>query len=262
MLEIEKQQMCEFLQNQDNRRYIDVLTTVNMLSERAKIHINYYINNDDFIIEINNDYHFYLTCDENIKFLYELSRDKKPFFCSYDEKIYTNSAFIKRFGVFEPVISRYYGLFNKIRHEIVLPETDEIRQLATVEDFDMADKFAEENEQHGLPTYEVTNFTEFFRKGKTEHHRMYGYFRNNILAAFVTATDFRKTVCHIAFIYTSPKYRHNNIALNLAKHFINEFIEKDIFISYGYAINEASAKTALAAGFELFTTTYDYSTSW
>ena len=262
MKQIENQQMIDFLQNSDSWLYIDLLATLRRTNLQSTL---FYLSRNDFVVAINyfgsnTDYYFNVSCEGNIKFLCELVKNKKTEteyvqLYSYSESIYETPLFVEYFGVCEHFADKQYGLFIPIKHQIVLPETDKIRQL-TVDDCDMAEKFSVSNEQHGLPSWELPNFIDYGLKTGSENHRIYGYFRNNIMVGFLTIASVSENFWHVAYIYTSPEYWQNGIALNLAKHFINEFIDKDAFISYGTAITEASKKTALAAGFELFSVTY------
>jgi len=268
MNKLEKQQMVEFLVTLDNRRYIDILAEM----EKPHLRGEFYADGDNFILEVTNiniknydycEYYIDLSSDANITFFCELINTKKAkvqnlaiAIKSFRSDICKNDHFTAYFKDGVDSVIRQYGLFNSIKHDIILPETDEIRRL-NVDDCDMAEEFSVLNEQHGLPSWELPNFIDCIKHG-SDIHRIYGYFRGNILAGFVTTVRHTPKYYCIAYIYTSPEYRQNGIALNLARYYINEFIDDGAFISYGPAQNEASEKTAIAAGFKLFSDTYGY----
>jgi len=261
MKQIVKQKMIEYLSAFNDNKYLDILATL----ERGDISGDFYIDNNDIIIHLKSwkECYFNLTCEENIKFLCGLIKNieiiatelNNTTFRSFKEDFYENPIFIESFGEQNKCfINKKYGLFNKKKHNIVLPEKDKIREI-TVDDSDIVEKFAKENEEY-FPTNELLDYMESINKYKSKNHKIYSYFRNGIMAAFVTLGYKAPKFVNIGYIFTSPKFRQNGIAVNLAKYYINEFIDNDVFISYGTAQNENSQKTALSAGFELFSEMY------
>lgn len=265
MKQIERHEMVEFLRSLDSRRYIDFIALSGQQHITADFYIDYN-NNNDFIGHLKHgntfhEYYFTLSKEENIKFLCELIKMREKVFrdvamlYSYDKSFYTNTAFIESFEIIEQHVERKYGFFGKIEPQIVLPKNDKIREL-TADDIDITENFYKENEQY-FPYYELLNYNDSLKNG-SKTHKIYGYFRNNKLTAFVTIHAVNVNYWDIGYIFTSPQYRQNGMGVNLAKYFINEFIYKDVFISYGSAQNENSQKTALAAGCELFSEMYYY----
>jgi len=263
MKRIEKIQATEFLMSLDSRRYIDFIAA----SGQSHVAADFYIddaNNNDFIAHLKggntfNEYYFDLSRDEDINFFCGLIKTREKVFIdsamlySYDENFYKNSLFIEQFEIIEQHIEKKYGLFNKIKPHIILPEYDIIREF-TIDDINVIESFAKENEEY-FPSYELLNHIDPL-KNNSKIHKIYGYFRNDKLTAFITIHAVNINYWNIGYIFTSPRYRKNGMGLNLAKYFINEFIDKNVFISYGSAQNENSQKTALAAGFELFSEIY------
>ena len=253
MRQIERSQAIEILNSLDSKRYIGVIVS----SGQSHIVSAFYIdeNNNDFIIHLKaantiHEYYFNIARDKDIKFLCELIKNREKVFLdsamlySYDENMYKNPEFIAaQFEIIDQHIEKRYGLFNKIKPDIILPECDMIREL-TIDDINIIENFAKENEKH-FPSYNLLNYIEELTR-KSQNHQIYGYFRDDKLTAFVTIHAVNDNYWNIGYIFTSPQYRQNGMGLNLAKYFINEFIDKDAFISYGTAQNENSRKTARA----------------
>lgn len=217
MKQIERYEMVEFLKSLDSRRYIDFIASSGQQHITAYFYIDY--KNNDFIGHLKhgntfNEYYFTLSKEENIKFLCELIKTREKVFrdiamlYSYDKFFYANTAFIESFEIIEQHIERKYGFFGKIEPQIVLPKNDKIREL-TADDIDITENFAKENEQY-FPYYELLNYNDSLKNG-SKTHKIYGYFRNNKLTAFVTIYAVNVNYWDIGYIFTSPQYRQNGM---------------------------------------------------
>jgi hypothetical protein len=165
-------------------------------------------------------------------------------------EIFSNTAFIDVFGIVEPISIKKYGYLKKEKQEINLPDGDEIRRL-TADDSAAVDAYYDEENQYHL-NYSFDELLE----GEYDTI-IYGYFRNAVLTSFLIPLHFYDaSVWDASFVSTAPEYLGNDMAVNLAKHYINEFIDKDVFISYKYNIDDPAKMTELSAGFEPYSETY------
>ena len=210
MKQIEKPKAIEILTALDNRRYIDFIAA----SEQAHIKSDFYIsssNGSDFIAHLKcgttfHEYYFSLSCDKNIKFLCQLIKTREKVFqdfamlYSYNEGFYKNSSFSgELFEILDRHIEKKYGYFNKPNPQILLPENDEITEM-TLCDIDIIENFAKENEEY-FPSYELLNYNDSL-KNKSDIHKIYGYFKNGKLTAFVTVHAVNENYWNIGYIFT------------------------------------------------------------
>lgn len=81
---------------------------------------------------------------------------------------------------------------------------------------------------------------------------------NDDLAAWLAYGAKDVNALGVIHIYTHPRFRKKGYATILAKAFAEKAVESDCLPLYGAAVNEASKKTALAAGFSPVGERVDY----
>ena len=259
MKKITNIEMIEFLQA-TGKKYLYLINDIKKSEFPTAFKSECFIfeNKNDFVLvfDCGRNLHIYnvvLSDDSHIKEFYSFFHENNSIkeYCLSTQKkdLFTKEKFINFFGKLDYSRSSNYMAFKS---SSVLC-TDNIR-LLTPEDEQFVLSF-DSDERNALKR----SFDRYIIN-KSYLGRIYGYFTDNELCAYLAANSIDDIFWDVEYIYTLEKYRGQKIGTIIADFFLSDIIGRGGIASYGPPANDVSAKVAVNAGFEPYDETY--STDW
>jgi Acetyltransferase (GNAT) family. len=188
-------------------------------------------------------------CDDFYEFITHSSK-KEILIMSQSKKIFENKKLIGLFGDIEYSQSSNYIAFQSSNIFNEINASDRHIRTLTLEDIDVVHNFTSN------PNSALKRSFDSYIVDKSYEGKIYGYFIDNNLCAYLLVNSVDGVFWDVEYIYTLEKHRGQKIGTNLAKFYLNDVIGKGGIASYGSAENEASAKVAENAGFQSYDITY------
>lgn len=165
------------------------------------------------------------------------------------EALFSEEAFLKRFGKHQVSPCEMYAMFHPLRTD----ESDEHIRLLLPEDEALVQTFSEQRKECAA---DLCSTFEAKTKQQNQNYRIYGYIEGKALLGYIICNTYEGLYWDIANIYVCEEARGQGIAKKLAAHYAADTAERGGFASYGSPVNEASKKVALACGFERYECIY------